>query len=138
MSLRYFLFGKFSWAIKIAVFIYASRMGRYFLLTAVFAVTINCFCFVTDFAITCSSPDWSLNNEERCMLEQPLTNTFVLRFLARLFEEYESYTTHPGVGVGVHVTPWLRFCMQVLKYYMYCIETFYNPTKLSDLCRLSS
>ena len=35
-------------------------------------------------------------------------------FLARLLEEYESYTTHPGVGVGVHVIPWLRFCMQVL------------------------
>ena len=53
--------------------------------------------------------------------------------LARLFEEYESYTTHPGVGVGVSVdaTPWPRFVMQVLKYYMYCIETFYNPTQLS-------
>ena len=56
------------------------------------------------------------------------------------FEEYESYTTHPGVGVGVgvvvgvHVTLWLRFCMQVLKYYMYCIELFYNPIKLSHLC----
>ena len=47
-------------------------------------------------------------------------------FLARLFKEYESYTTHPGVGV--HVTLWLTCCMQVLKYYMYCIETFYNPT----------
>ena len=58
------------------------------------------------------------------------------RFLPRLFEEYESYTTHPGVGV--HVTLWLSFCMQVLKFYMYCIETFYNPTKLSHLCSLSS
>ena len=34
--------------------------------------------------------------------------------LTRLFEEYESYTSHPGVGVGVHVTHWLRLCMQVL------------------------
>ena len=58
------------------------------------------------------------------------SNYFILSML--------SYTTHPGVGVGAHVPPWLRFCMQVLKYYMYCIETFYNPTKLSHLCRLSS
>ena len=32
-------------------------------------------------------------------------------FLTRLFEEFESYSTHPGAGV--RVTPWLRFCLQV-------------------------
>ena len=29
--------------------------------------------------------------------------------------------------------PWLIFCMQVLIYYMYCIETFYNASHLPHL-----
>ena len=40
---------------------------------------------------------------------------WVIALLARLFEEYESYSTHPGVcvGVGVRVAPSLMCCMQV-------------------------
>ena len=50
-------------------------------------------------------------------IEGNLVNTVEAAFLVRLFEEYESYTTHPGigvgiaVGVGVHVTLWLRLCI---------------------------
>ena len=60
--------------------------------------------------------EWSPIGHQHCL------------FLARLFEEYESYTTHPGVAVGVHVTLWLRFCMQVLKYYtqgLLWVESFF-------------
>ena len=51
----------------------------------------------------------------------------------RPLEEYESHTTHHGIGVTL--SPWLSFYMQVLTFYTYCIETFYNA---SQLCRLSS
>jgi hypothetical protein len=42
----------------------------------------------------------------------PLPETLHLeQFLARLFEEYESYCSRPGVGVGVGVSVRVRVCV---------------------------
>ena len=44
-------------------------------------------------------------------IEGDFDNPLTVVSLARLFGEYESYSTHPGVGV--RVTHWLRFCIKV-------------------------
>ena len=58
-----------------------------------------------------------------------------VRFLDRLFEKYESYSTPPGVcvGVRVRVTPWLRLCMQIHIFHHSSVTTTCIALKLSTM-----